>query len=196
MLKETICKTAVFKGINLTENEIKRYFTLKTVNKNEVFYSGKNNSLYILLSGCGAAKSQDGIVLNRFFAGDTVGVASLFGGECPITEIVALAKTEVAAVTESDLKEIFSIYPAAALNYITFLTNKIRFLNSKVHIYTGKDVLSRVYCYLENCPDLNNINMSAAAKNLNIGRTSLYRAINELENNGLIIKHPKGIELL
>ena len=73
-------------------------------------------------------------------------------------------------------------------------------MNLKIDAYTAKTAESKLYSYLLQLPREKNkivlkTDFSGIAKMIGIGRASLYRAFNKLENDGLIIKNNKEITL-
>jgi CRP-like cAMP-binding protein len=87
-----------------------------------------------------------------------------------------------------------------SLNYIEFLSKRVSFLNKKINAYTAKSAENKLYTYLLQLPRTENeiilpVDMSTVAKMLGIGRATLYRAFDKLEQNGTIIKKDKKIFL-
>ena len=146
----------------------------------------------ILLDGKMAATGEN-ILKRSFVAGDVFGAAALFSTDQNYSsEIIAQSRCKVQFIDEQILKELFKKYPECSLNYIAFLSDRVRFLNQKIAQLSSRDSDSKLLCYLRaNSNEFGEIevkNMSALCKMLGIGRTSLYRSIEELENKGLITK--------
>lgn len=159
----------------------------------EIYTNDKfDKAMVIILSG--RADALDERLLKKSFCeGDSFGVAALFGNEGGyISRIVAKSDCTVLFIDEAMLRQIFTYYPVTAVNYITFLSGKVRFLNRKITLFTCKSVSARLYQYLsENANDKNEIeidNMSKLARLTSIGRTSLYRAVDELIEGDMIEK--------
>ena len=174
-----------------------------TYEKGEVIY-GRNNyerALGVLLSGKAEAVARERSSLNAFRAGDAFGAAALFGGEEYVSFIRAASPCRVQYIPEEMLRQIFHDYPQTAMNYIEFLSEKIRFLNGKIATYTSASVEGRLYYWLRaNCDEAGNLpsgmSMTKLAKTLNVGRTSLYRAIEGLEKKFLLQRKNGEITLL
>ena len=171
--------------------------------KGEIIYGRDNyeRALGILLSGKAEAFAREKSALTNFFVGDTFGAAALFGGEEYVSVIRATTDCRVQFLPEKMLRQLFVDYPQTAVNYIAFLSAKVRFLNGKIATYTSAGVSGRLYYWLgANCDEAGHlpagITMTKLAKTLNVGRTSLYRAVEELEKKGLIEKQNGKVILL
>ncbi len=140
--------------------------------------------------------------LKNFTRGMSFGAAALFGGnDCYISKITAKTDLEVLFVTEEELKILFQKYPQTAINYITFLSEKVRFLNQKLNVVSTSGTENTVFKYLTSLADKNGEirnfkNISLVSKTLGISRASLYRALNELLENGFIIKENNYIKVI
>ncbi len=125
---------------------------------------------------------------NRIEAGGIFGCAALFGGEDTYVSVIeADRSTEIAYLPEDALKHFMERYPVLAYNYIKFLSDKIRFLNKKINSL-GFGTEQRLYNYLKLQGTKELGNKAGLARRLNLGRTSLYRAVESLERDGLLIK--------
>ena len=160
-------------------------------------------ALGILL--CGRAEAvatrRPQAVLSTFGAGGTFGAAALFGGEGYLSCIRAVTACAVLFVPEEVLRQWFTRCPRMAVDYIAFLSGRIRFLNGKLAVFTQDSVRHRLYRWLCSSCDTEGrlppeLTMTTLAATLSVGRTSLYRALEELEKSGLIVRHGKRIEVL
>ena len=84
-------------------------------------------------------------------------------------------------------------YTELALNYIKFLSGRIEFLNLKIDAFTATDAAQKLSLYLYNSTSEETKNLTELAKRLNMGRASLYRAVEALEKEGIIEKNGKKI---
>jgi CRP-like cAMP-binding protein len=165
--------------------------------RGEIVYRSSDfrNALGVIVSGdvriC-TSDAENRVILRDMSAGESFGAAALFGaGESYVSDIRAKSACTVVFIGEDMLKRLFSEYPASAVNYIAFLSAKIRYLNRKIAELSLRGAEARVFDYLrKNAADgtLEIRNMSALAKTLNIGRSSLYRALDTLEASGHIAK--------
>lgn len=160
-------------------------------------------ALGIVLSGRAEAVSADRqqTVLTVFQPGGTFGAAALFGGAGYVSCIRAVTGCAVLLLPEALLEQWFARCPQMAVNYITFLSGRVRFLNGKIAILTQDSAQHRLYRWLQaNCDQggrlPEGISMTKLAATLSMGRTSLYRALEELESAGLIVRDGKRIEVI
>lgn len=159
-------------------------------------------ALGIVLQGRAEAVAdhRNQAVLAGFDPGGTFGAAALFGGEGYVSRIRATTACAVLFLPEPLLRQWFSRWPRMAVNYIAFLSDRVRFLNEKIALFTEDSAQQRVYRWLcANCcggclPA--GLSMTKLAAGLSMGRTSLYRALEELENAGLIVRNGKRIEVI
>ena len=126
-------------------------------------------------------------------AGQTFGAAALYGAdETYVTEVSAKTACTVAFFSQEQISGWFSAHPRIAENYICFLSGRIRYLNHRITALTGEDVQQKVAVYLrENASDAVSVNMVQLAQQLNVGRSSLYRALDALEKAGDIRRDGK-----
>ena len=175
-------------------------------NKGDIVYSSQkfSNAIGYILRGVAVAKAdnQNETHLKTFEKGMSFGAAAVFGnGEHYISTITAKTDLEVLFITENELLALFEKYPQTAVNYITFLSEKIRFLNKKLNVVSSSGTENTVFKYLTSLADkngeiLNFKNMSLVSKTLGISRASLYRALNDLEKSGYIIKENNYIKVI
>ncbi len=195
---------------NLSDEEkhkiISNFSSPVSFKKGETVYGSHKfkNAVGYIIKGSAVASSdnQNQTHLKTFSKGMSFGVAALFGGdEFYISKITAKSDLEVLFVTEDELKALFTKYPQTAINYITFLSEKVRFLNKKLNVISCSGTENTVFKYLTSLADqngeINNFkNMTLVSKTLGISRASLYRALSDLENSGCIIKENNYIKVI
>ncbi len=174
--------------------------------KGEVIYSGETfkNALGFVVKGTAVAVSNNDnkVYLKSFDQNMCFGAAALFGGkDTYVSTITAKTDIEILFIPEEQLKEIFTKYPKTAINYIAFLSDKVRFLNTKLRVISCMSAEDTVLTYLSNVTDSDgyaNIpkNMTIFAKMLGLSRASLYRALDILENNGSILKENNKFKVI
>lgn len=143
---------------------------------------------------------EDGVIIKKLIEGDIYGVAILFDEPKYLTRVISNGKCKVLTLNRKFVQSCIEYNSRISLNYIEYLAKKISFLNSKIGSYTAKNAENKLYCYLIQLPRegnkiVLNTDFSAIAKMIGIGRASLYRAFDKLENDGLIIKNNKEIIL-
>ena len=126
---------------NLKESEVKDIISLlpkpKLFEKGETIYSANQfkKALGFIIKGKASATTDnsDLLFMKTFSKGSIFGAAAIFGNEDTyVSRIIADSKTEVLFIDEDTLKLIFQKYPQTSINYINFLSDKIRFLNKKM----------------------------------------------------------------
>ena len=139
------------------------------------------------------------IPLNTLNPHDSFGVLAVFTGrdEFP-TGIVATASTKIAYIDKENLINLMKKSVQFSLNIINFLSNRINFLCDKIYSFTGDNVEQKLAIYIfdifKKTGSINlKLNKKHAAESLNIGRTSLYRALDELASSGIIEITEKNI---
>ena len=167
------------------------------------FEQGKKR-LGIILSGKASANCTDHSKssIKTFCAGELFGAASVFSkaDSESFSKMKAISSCRVFFITKNGVERLVCLDSKRALEYIHFLSDRVAFLNRRISTFTAKETISRVAKYLlDNC-DRNsvckNINFSALAKNLDIGRASLYRVKNELIELKAITVDKKDIIIL
>lgn len=152
----------------------------------------------ILLSGsAGVIRSGDtggAVTVRTVHGGDVFGAASVFGewkeGK---SRIKAATVCSVIYISEQELREIFVKYPVTAVNYIAFLSDRIRFLNRRVDAFSAGSAVQKLYEYLVSLSDGNgevklDFGLAELARRLKMGRSSLYRSISVLSESGLVTR--------
>ena len=166
--------------------------------KGDVIYGEAHTAaLGVLLEGKGeCVSSSGGLLMKVFHKGEVFGAASIFD-DAPVSWITALGTCCVQYIPQVTLLRWMEQEPIVATNYIRFLSEKVRFLNRKIALLTMDSVQSRVMEYLLSQANAQNVvqikNMSQLAKTLGVGRTSLYRALDDLSKCGWITRNEKQI---
>lgn len=174
--------------------------------KGEIIYTANkfSNSLGFICSGKAFAVTNGGqeLFMNSFGEGACFGAAALFGGaENYVSTIIAKTDTEVLFISEDTLNSIFTSFPKTSINYISFLSDKVRFLNKKLSMLSCSNADETVLNYLSSVRDSEGYalipkNMTLFSKMLGIGRASLYRSIDKLEENGKILRENNRIKVI
>ena len=168
--------------------------------KGDVIYGGERcGAIGVLLSGGGECVAQSGGVLMKVFeAGEVFGAASVFGGGAA-SRITASTRSVVQFIDRETLLSWFARVPQTSVNYIRFLSGKVRFLNRKIALLTMDSAQARLMEYLTNQADEAGVvrisNMTQLAKTIGVGRTSLYRSLDALCEAGWITRENHQIYL-
>ena len=168
--------------------------------KGDVIYGGERcGAIGVLLSGGGECVAKSGGVLMKVFeAGDVFGAASVFGGGAA-SRITATTRSTAQFIDRETLLTWFARVPQTSVNYIRFLSEKVRFLNRKIALLTMDSAQARLMEYLTSRADEAGMvqvsNMTQLAKTLGVGRTSLYRSLDALCEAGWIARENHQIYL-
>jgi len=161
-------------------------------------------SVFLILDGnvrIYTKSASSGVLLNVLSKGGVCALASVFcpKGASP-TRIVAHRASTALSVSAASAEELVRSSPELAVNFIRLLSEKTYFLNRKIASFTAQDALSGVAVYLL----LNSVDgvldtgsgFTALAGSVGIGRSSLYRALDELTSLGAISREKKRITIL
>ena len=205
--RERFSETFLFDGINkdtadhiisLAKPEYHSY------SGGKVIYSPNNfkRALGFILSGEVFVKTPidcKNVILRTLSEGDMFGSASLFDHyDTPyVSVITARVKTDVMLINQAQIEGMIENYKDIALNYIDFLSQKIRFLNNRISILTSGKAEYRVVRFLLDAPigDVGECvlpKISTLAYMLDLGRASVYRALDTLVDEKLIVRCNSG----
>lgn len=151
------------------------------------------HALGILLSGTAEIRSADSeriVILRHLRAGEIFDAASLFLKDAPpVSHVVAVTACSVLFLDTALVRELMTRSPAFLDAYLALLAGRVQFLNQKIRCFTAGKVGRRLACLLAaECEGNEEITVSltALADTLDVGRASLYRALDELESAGLV----------
>ena len=208
----TICSTFMFEGMDndvvlavLQDDRVvcRSYLKGETVFRPEQY----SRSLAYILKGSASISmetgSKDVFPMRKIEEGSFFGVAALFNDETRyVTEISAARDMKIIFFRESLVEECIRNYSDFAMNYVRFLGSRIRFLNRKISLLANTSSESSLIGYLLNAASRFGeefrleVSYSQLAKNLNMGRSSLYRALDDLEERNIIRRSGRNITLV
>ena len=188
--------------------------TVESFKKGDTIYSPEcfDTRLGIIVNGeCfinSINKDNSRVPIRKIQALDPFGITAVFSCEDEFpTEIVALKETRVAFIDKLSLIGMIEVSPVIALNVITFLTDRISFLNKRIAELSSGDCENKLSRFLYDQYKKNlecdiDFNCKKTAELLNIGRASLYRSIKKLceaeiilyENGKIKILTPEGLK--
>lgn len=179
--------------------------TVRAYDKTQLVY-GKTEftrSLGVVLSGSlRVTKSGDGghsIIMSTLSAGSVFGAAALFTDQAEYAaDIHAVSDAQIVFFTQRLVQRMMRYDAQIAVNYIRYLSERIRFLNRKLYFLSSGTAEQRLASFLlDNLPEgeaselpmpLNKLSLA-----LNVSRASLYRAFDALSEEGAIEKNGKSI---
>ena len=160
-------------------------------------------SLFVLLQGRAQIRSTDEertVILRTLQPGAVFGAAALFLKDAPpLSVIEATEDCSILSLGASAVRTLMQRDGAFLDAYLTLLAERVRFLNHKIKCFTGGNAERRVALWLlgeeEDSISLP-VSLRAMSDTLDIGRASLYRALDKLEAQGLIKRDGRRITLL
>lgn len=173
----------------------------------QVIYSRNQyrRSLGLLLKGKAEVRKTSGghtVILNRLTAPRLFGAAVLYQDEEEyVAEIVALEPCTILFLTQDLFTETMRRDFTLTENYLAFLSQRIRFLNRKIDGFTRGSAESKLAWYLLDisCGETSvcfPVSLKHLAEVLNLGRASLYRALDALADSDLIERDGKQIRIV
>ncbi len=127
---------------------------------------------------------------------DTVGVASFYTSSEFSSEVVSFPGRSVFLMIGTGFTEAISetsSFSRFSLNYLSYLSDRIAFLMSRISCVTSGSADSQLAFFLRNSAGKDRVvridmPMSSLASLLNIGRASLYRSLDHLTDAGVILR--------
>lgn len=171
--------------------------------KNDIIFSSENYSPVICIIIKGEARvSKGGTVISHIKDGDIFGAAFLYNQNyCFQNTVTAITPLKVVIIEKRGIDKLIQKDDTVSFNYISYLSERIGFLNSKIEGYTQSSAEEKLLLYLQkNCDDTDgkceiSVSMTELSRVLHISRASLYRVIETLEQQGKICRDGKKIYL-
>lgn len=176
------------------------FCTEQTFFRGEIIRSADKpmNMLAIIISGKAVVR-KGSAVISTLGSNDFFGAAQIFGSSnIPPTDIVAKTECHLLCLEKEAITSLISSNGAFAENFIIYLTERIEFLTSRLGTISSGSAADKLVDLLHKSGNLSTdcSNMSILAKKLNVGRASLYRAVDLLIKEGKIEKSNTTIKLL
>ena len=198
--------TNIFK--NADSESLKRHLRaggeLAVFKKGEKLLAHKSRpALGLLLSGR-ATVEKGRAVISTLEAGAVFGAVGLFcPREHPATVITAATECRVVFLSRELVIGMMAQNNAIAENYIEYLSERIYFLTDKIEGYTAGSAGSKLANYLLSNKTIENGvltadlgNLSQLARELDIGRASLYRELEFFIEAGALERDGKTVRIL
>lgn len=139
------------------------------------------------------------VIISMLEPGKTFGMSTLFyeAAACP-TEIVASCACRMVFFSKDLVERAFAESPEFARSYVTLLSRKIHFLNSRLATFIESDCRDKLLSYLSGLYTGEESirlagSMSELAQTLGVGRASLYRAFDALEAEEVLRREGRNI---
>lgn len=196
----------LFNGLTKSQKERCRQIAdsePKEFSKGAVIYDSTHAQRALAVVLDGRVRVLNGrVVMNDLSVGDVFGVAALFGGDDPYpTTVKAHTACRILFIPQQTVSAWIQAVPQVGENYIRFLSERIRFLNRRLTTLTAEHTDDKLWRYLLAHRDEDGIvhltgGMSALAKTLDMGRSSLYRCLETLSTEGKIQRLEKNIRVI
>ena len=195
--------TRIFKDADekLLTNVLNTYGKSVSYSKNDTVFSKETYSPVICIIIKGEARVSKGeTVISHLKDGEIFGAAFLYNQSYEFENTVtALTPLKVVIIEKSGVDQLIKCDSSISFNYISYLSERIGFLNSKIEGYTKPNAEEKLLLYLKKNADINNgkceisVSMTELSHVLQISRASLYRVIEALEQQEKICRDGKKI---
>ena len=164
----------------------------------------KEKKLGFVLLGEANVYSADGnrsVLLRSLKVGDMFGISNLFDENLGFVSLITAKKaSRVIFFSSKAIEKLLNDSSEFRTNYIKFLSQRICFLNKKIACFTAGTPERRLAMFLCSQSEERTFSLNTSANSLSemldIGRASLYRALDKLISEGLISKNGKTITVL
>ena len=155
-------------------------------------------SLGILLEGELQVKKEN-LLVSTLQPGDVFGAAALFNEEKEYPTVLA-AKTEcrLLLIPQEKIRWLLRTSGEFAEDYVSYLSGRIRFLSARLDTVSadrGESKLAR-YLLSADCDGIVTQSATQLCQRIGVGRATLYRAFELLEEDGAIRRDGKTICIL
>ena len=179
-------------------------YEIRSAAKGEtVFAQGERGvQLCVVLRGT-LRVSKGSLFMNTLGEGSISGMSGLFceDGAFPTT-VTAGESSRLLFISREQLMSLFGVYPDILEKYLSLLSRKICFLNTRIESIAAPDAAEALRGYLLGIGerlgcDTFTLPLSGGelASALGMGRTSLYRAFERLTQEGFLTKNGKIISI-
>ena len=176
--------------------------TVRKYAAGDVIAESEGRELGILLSGRAEIRSTDPartVILRTLLPHDVFGAASLFcADEVTLSRIEAQTACTCLFFDSVAIRTLLQTDAGFLDRYLSFLAGRVRFLNHIILCFTAGSAERRLALWLlseEREVITLPATLTALADTLDIGRASLYRALDKLSAQGLISRKGREIRL-
>lgn len=203
----SVLQTApIFSSVSVEnlEKTVKDYSELISYQKGDMIFSRDSYRRAIGVVVSGKAQVKKGkMPLSVHSAGDIFGAVTLFSdSDRYATDIFAATPCKVLFVSREGILSLITENPTVSESYIAYLSNRIYFLNSRLESLTAGSIEENLLRYIRNnaVEEDGNLQLKVdsygkLAAALDVGRASLYRAMDSLTDKGIIFREDKKIFL-
>ncbi len=157
---------------------------------------------FILKGEVKVVKRENSAVISVLGAGDIFGCASLFSGkDYYVNDIIAVGDCRVLFIRKETAEKLMLRDGGFSLGFIRYLSERLYYLNTRISTFTAGTAESKIASYLfsqfaaEGRGEIT-LSMSRMALACDVGRASVYRALESLCLAGAVEKQGKTIMLI
>ena len=160
----------------------------------------------ILLKGRADVRkpTERSVIMSILTPGNIFGAAGLYiEADRFVNEITAVGKAKALYVKKETIDLLLNSDGAVATNYISYLSERIFFLNKRIEGFTSGSAEKALALYLMSAFSESGekeitlpCSLSKLSDVLHVGRASLYRAFDSMIAKGIVLKDNKTITLL
>ena len=189
----------IFQSVNESRlEELVDGAQIKTFRRgNELLSPGRGGRTMGMIITGSAAVNKGRAVISTLVSGDIFGAVTLFSDEpSPATTVTARVECSAVFFKKDAIAQLIESEPGAAVGFAAYLSARIRFLTRRIEALTAGDSASKLLSYLlerEQDGEVDIQSCAELARRLDVGRASLYRALDNLETNGDIRREGKKI---
>lgn len=140
---------------------------------------------------------KESLLMSHLRAGDLFGAAALFhGGEEYPTTLTALAPCTLLLIPQEEISRLLRECGDFAEDYVVYLSGRIRFLSRRLDTLSAERGEGRLARYLlaeGEKSDAITVTATQLCQHIGVGRATLYRAFEVLEQQGAITRKGKTI---
>ncbi|MGN0520106.1 MAG: Crp/Fnr family transcriptional regulator [Candidatus Fimenecus sp.] len=170
--------------------------------KEEVLYSPESieKCIGVLLQG-EARVEKDYLTVSVLKTGGLFGAVTLYNAaERFVNTVVAKTACKVVFLQKDGIDCFLENNPTFAKNYIGYLSKRIYFLNEKIEAYTAPNGEEKLLHYLKSISNtsgvIERVCVSELARQINVSRAGIYRALEQLSADGKLLYGDKKITIL
>lgn len=175
--------------------------SVHTYKKDELIFSRESRArcIGVLLRG-EARVMKDHVTVSVLKRGGQFGTVTLYNrAEGFVNSIIAKTACRVLFLEKPGVDALMAQSRDFAVAYITYLSERIYFLNRKIEAYTAPSAEERLFAHLQSvCGDdgtLCNVNVTELSRQINVSRAGVYRALESLSEEGKLRYAGKTITL-
>lgn len=139
---------------------------------------------------------KEALLMSNLHAGDVFGAAAMFhdGSDYPTT-LEALADCRLLLIPEETVRRLIRTCPEFAENYVAYLSDRIRFLSTRVDALSAERGEGKLARYLLSAGGKISGSATELCQRIGVGRATLYRAFEVMEREGAIRREGKTIHI-